>query len=71
MTEPHSRISILPLAQVTSTERNKEIHILIPIPVEYLPTLFLHTLGQIVNFLNVEASDINASFGAVTLGALA
>ena len=36
MTEPHSRISVLPQAQVTSTERHKEIHILISISVEYL-----------------------------------
>ena len=70
--ETHSWISVLPLAQVTSTERNAFLN--------YHPflTLLVHTLYpvirrscQIISFLNVQASDIIALFRAITWGALA
>ena len=60
VTETHSWISVLPLAQVTSTERNEVLdsHPILP--------LFLHTLHplrriscQIISFLNLQASGIN------------
>ena len=72
VTEPHSWISVLPLAQVTSTERNTFLNS------HPILTLLLHTLHslrrincQIISFLNVQASDINALFRAITWGALA
>ena len=72
VTEPQSWISVLLLAQVTSTERNTFLNS------HPILTLLLHTLHplrsincQIISFLNVQASDINALFRAITLGALA
>ena len=70
--EPHSWISVLPLAQVTSTERNTFLNS------HAILTLLLHTLHplrriscQVISFLNVQASDINVVFSAITWGALA
>ena len=70
--EPNSYISVLPVAQVTSTERNAVLDS------HPILTLLLHTLHplrrisyQIISFLNVQASDINALFRAITRGALA
>ena len=72
VTEPHSWISVLPLAQVTSTERNTFLNS------HPILTLLLHTLHplrsiscQIISFLNVQASDINVVFSAITREALA
>ena len=63
VTEPHSYVSVLPLAQVTSTERNAVLDS------HPILTLLLHTLHplrriscQIISFLNLQASDINALF---------
>ena len=70
--QPHSWISVLPLAQVTSTERNTFLNS------HPILTLFLHTLHplrrincQIISFLNVQASDIYLLFRAITPGGLA
>lgn len=72
--EHHSWISALPVARVTSTERHKEIHIPILIPVEYLPAIIsvyalpsLENKYQIVSSVNVQASDVTP----VTLGGVA
>ena len=66
--EPHSCISVLPLAQVTSTERNTFLNS------HSILTLLLHPLRrincQIIRVLNMQASDINVLFRVVTLGAL-
>ena len=70
--EPHSWILVLPLAQVTSTERNTLLN---SHPILTLLLYILHPLRrisyQIISFLNVQASDINALFRAITRGALA
>ena len=72
VTEPHSYVSVLPLAQVTSTERNTFLNS------HAILTLLLHTLHplrriscQVISFLNVQASDINVVSSAITWGALA
>ena len=69
VTEPHSWISVLPLAQVTSTERNTFLN---SHPILTLLLYILHPLRriscQIISFLNLQASDINALFRAVTTG---
>ena len=72
VTEPHSWISVLPLAQITSTEWNTFLNS------HPILTLLLHTLHplrsinyQIISFLSVQESDINALFRAITWGALA
>ena len=72
VTEPHSWISVLPLAQVTCTERN------IFLNSHSILTLFLHILHplrrincQIISFLNVQASGINVLFRDITPGGLA
>ena len=67
--ESHSGISVLPLAQVTSTERNA---VLDSHPILILLLHTLHPLRRIscqtISFLNLQASDINALFRAVTMG---
>ena len=72
VTEPHSWISVLPLAHVTAAERDAflDLHPIL--------TLFRHTLhhfrkinSQIIRFLNLQAWDINALFRAITPGWLA
>lgn len=62
------------MARITSTERHKEIHTLILIPIEYLPAIIsvyalpsLENKYQIVSSVNVQASDVTP----VTLGGVA
>ena len=70
--ESHSGISVLPLAQVTSTERNTFLnsHPILTLLL-YIPHPLRRISYQIISFLNVQASDINALFRAITWGALA